>query len=356
MPTWVTFAWGDISDFVQQNRSALLIDLLLTTLLLHPLYTYCRYAWPQKAEEINSSLADSAKQAYLRVFQKIEVTRQEAPARFGVYYHQWYGRRRLVFPIILVALVAGSENFVLGQALLKLDLSSTSIGVLPASIAGAYTFVTWSFFASAQRRSLLIADIMRGALRLAIAVPLGFAMAGLSNAAEPFLAFAVGVFPLDTISTILRQLANKKLTLELGAAGSPSQISQLSGVDAATADRIADADITTISQLAWCDPIDLTMRTNLRFGYVIDIVGQALSWVYLENKLDTLRTFGLRGAFEIREFVCKDLESPDTNRKAQAKAVLAAAAKGASMPLEGLRYAFQQIAYDRCTEFLYEAE
>jgi hypothetical protein len=149
MPTWVTFAWGGISDFVQQNRSALLIDLLLTTLLLHPLYTYCRYAWPQKAEEITSSLADSAKQAYLRVFQKIEVTKQEAPARFGVYYHQWYGRRRLVFPIILVVLVAGSENFVLAQALLKLDLSSTSIGVLPASIAGAYTFVTWSFFASA---------------------------------------------------------------------------------------------------------------------------------------------------------------------------------------------------------------
>jgi hypothetical protein len=266
MPTWVISAWAVASDFVQENRTAFLIDFLLTLLIAHPLYTYFRYAWAQKAEEINSSLAVSAKQAYLRVFQKIEVAEEQAGPCFDIYYRQWYGRKRLVCPILLVLLVAGSENFVLGQALLKLDLFSTGISVLPASIAGAYTFVTWNFFASVQRRNLSIADIMRGALRLAIAVPLGFALAGLSQGAGPFLAFAVGVFPLDTISTILRQLANKKLMLELGAASSPSQVSQLSGVDAATADRISDADITTIAQLAWCDPIDLTMRSHLRFG------------------------------------------------------------------------------------------
>jgi hypothetical protein len=256
----------------------------------------------------------------LRVFQKIVVTAVEAPIRFDVYYRKWYGRNRLVWPIILVLVVAGGENFVLAEALVKLDLSSTGLAVLPASIAGAYTFVTWGFFASVQRRSLLISDIMRGALRLAIAVPLGFALAGLSEGSGPFLAF-----------------------------------SELSGVDSAAADRIADADITTVSQLAWCDPIDLTMRTNLRFAYVIDIVGQALSWVYLEKQLEKLRPFGLRGAFEIRSFMDEELKSTDATKAGSAKAVLATAATSIGITPEGLANAFDQIAYDAATDFLYAA-
>jgi hypothetical protein len=351
---WLVSASIGVIHFVQDNITALIIDLMLTALLAHPLYTYLRHVWHQKAEEICNSLDDSAKKTYLRIFKHIEVTKQDAATTFDVYYRKWYGRNRFVWPIVLVLLVAAAENFILAQTLIKLDASSKSIDVMAASIAGAYTFVTWSFFARVQRRNLLIADIMRGALRLAIAIPLGFTLGGLSEGGGPFLAFAVGVFPLDTISTILRQLANKKLSLELGPADARSQVSQLSGVDSSIADRIEDADITTIAQLAWCDPIELTMRANLRFAYVIDIVGQALSWVYLESKLEALRPFGLRGAYEIREFTDKDLNSADQTTRTRAEAVLAAAAAAAGMPIDGLRYAFNQVAYDSMTEFLYD--
>jgi len=251
--------------------------------------------------------------------------------------------------------VALGENFVLAGALLKLDATSTNIDVLSASIAGAYTFVTGSFFAQTQQRNLLIADIMSGCLRLAMAIPIGFALGGLSTAAGASLAFAVGVFPLSTIKTMLRQIANKKLPVELGPAEGASQITQLSGVDSAAAERFEYADITTVSQLAWCDPIDLTMRTNLRFAYINDAVSQALAWVYLEDALSKLRPFGLRGAFEIHDFLKNGINSADAAQQTAAKAVMAAAANAVGMSPDSLENAFEQIAYDTVTEFLYEA-
>src|SRR5262249_11293168 len=152
--------------------------------------------------------------------------------------------------------------------------------------------------------------------RLAMAMPVGYAFSHfLNREIGPAIAFAVGVFPLNTIATMLRQLANRRLNLELGAAEAKSQIAQLAGIDASMAERIEDADITTIYQLAWCDPIQLTMRTNLTFNYVVDIVSQALAWVYLGDKLRSLAPLGLRAAAEICHFM-HDLEAGEETKKA----------------------------------------
>jgi len=96
------------------------------------------------------------------------------------------------------------------------------------------------------------------------------------------------------------------------------------------------------------------MRSSLAFDYVVDIVSQALAWVYLGEKLIILRTFGLRGAYEIRVLI-NDLSSPDPLRKARAEAVLPVAAAAAGMPLEGFVYALVQIAEDKATQFLLDA-
>jgi hypothetical protein len=45
------------------------------------------------------------------------------------------------------------------------------------------------------------------------------------------------------------------------------------------------------------------MRSSLSFRFVVDVVSQALAWVYLGEKLDQLRTIGLRGAYEINVFL-----------------------------------------------------
>ena len=96
------------------------------------------------------------------------------------------------------------------------------------------------------------------------------------------------------------------------------------------------------------------MRSNLSSDYVVDIVSQALAWVYLGDKLLILRTYGLRGAYEIR-VLNKDLESANADKKAKAQAVVPVAAQAAGIPVAGLVYAFEQIANDSATEFLYDA-
>ncbi len=355
--------WGIALNFSWENTLPLTIDFVLTVLLVQPLCNFLLYGWKRKQEEVDNSLTSAAKRTYLEVFwnrtfaggKTPEETVKDVDKEFAYLYRRWYGRKRFIVPISILFAIAGFENFYLSSELIQLLTGNGELSSAVAAIAGAYTFVTWDFFGRVQRRNLVTADILRGALRMAMAVPLGFAFAALiTKGLAPFVAFAVGVFPLDTIKTILRRLVNDRLKLGLGADTAPDQIATLSGVDRSIADRIEDADITTIPQLAWCDPIQLSMRSSLAFDYVVDIVSQALAWVYLADKLPVLRTFGLRGAYEMK-VLCDDLASNDRIVRGKAEAVLPVAAEAANIPLPGFVYALEQIAGDPATHFLYDA-
>ncbi len=95
------------------------------------------------------------------------------------------------------------------------------------------------------------------------------------------------------------------------------------------------------------------MRTNLSFDFIVDIVSQALAWVYLDGDLVKLRSFGLRGAYEIRK-LGGDLASATPATQAAAQALLTAAAQAINVPVVGLQNAIAEIAADKATEFLCE--
>jgi hypothetical protein len=356
MWSYLTAFWSSVWQFGADHLLTLGIDAILTGLLFQPLFYFLSDGWVRKSEEIETSLVPEAKQTYLKVFWNREVPPADVQREFSALYTRWYGRSRYWVPLALVFIIAVLENYYLGRELIRLvSDQNVKLTTSAAAIAGAYTFVAWDFFGRVQRRSLSTTDILRGALRLAVAIPVGFAFATLlSEGLGPFLAFGVGVFPLQTIGTILRRLVNDKLKLELGANTAPDQIGTLAGIDRSIGDRIEDADITTIPQLAWCDPIQLTMRSSLAFDYVVDIVSQALAWVYLGEKLTILRTYGLRGAYEIRVLI-NDLSSPEPSTKAKAEAVLPVAAAAVNMPVEGFVYALALIAEDKATQFLFDA-
>jgi hypothetical protein len=193
--------------FFRTRWDALLLDALLTILILYPLIDHLTYGWARKANEINSSLGPDAKRAYLAIFQKKTVSNDEAEAEFDRMFRQWYGRWRFAGPVGLVLLGSLIGNFLLGSELIRLASSPPDFGTAPAAIAGAYTFVAWNFFSQMQRRNVSVADVMRGALRLAVAIPVGYAFGQLLNPGlSPFIALAVGAFPLNAIGTMLRQL------------------------------------------------------------------------------------------------------------------------------------------------------
>jgi hypothetical protein len=331
--------------------------LALTMLLLHPLCNFLAYGWKRKQEEVNNSLSVAAKREYLRVFwnQTVRDEPTEINNQFDQQYVRWYGRKRFIAPISIIVFIGACDNLFLAWKLFTLIIDGKPLEGATAATAGAYVFVVYDLFSRVQQRNISTTDILRNALRLALAVPIGYAFASLLQPAlAPFISFAVGVFPLSTIGTVLQRLANDKLGLGLGADSADDQVIKLSGIDRQIADRLGDADITTIPQLAWCDPIQLSMRSNLAFDYVVDIVSQALAWVYLTDRLRKIRPLGLRGAYEFKA-LGDDLASTDVQTKRKAEAVLVAAANAACVAFDGFAYALVQISEDPSTKFLFEA-
>ena len=348
--------WG---GFLLDNAGVVAVDLLLTSLLLYPLLNFLRYGWVRKEEEIRSSLTKEAQVSYFRIFQQRPVEAADAANEFNKLYVRLYGRRRFVPAILFVLIIALVLNFALGKELLDLTFREPAgggkISTVVAAIAGAYMFVAWDFFGRLQRRCLTTADVLRGALRLAIAVPMGMAFSTLlAEGMAPFTAFGIGVFPLETVTTMLRRLVNDKLGLQMGSDGAPDQVTKLSGVDRSIADRIQDADITTITQLAWTDPIQLMMRSSLSFDYVMDLQSQALAWTYFDTEtLTKLRLIGLRGAYEIRSLMDR-LNSGSDDEKTAATGVVAGAAAATGINVINLKDTFSLISVDGSTTFIYE--
>jgi hypothetical protein len=148
----------------------------------------------------------------------------------------------------------------------------------------------------------------------------------------------------------------------LGADATPQETSddliKLQGINKIILERLSNEDVTTITQIAYCDPVRLTMRSNLSFNFIIDCMSQALAWMYLADMLNTIRPFGIRGAFEIK-YLTDDLDREgdkpeDKEAREKAQALLQQIAVAVKVPQDLLQFAFEQIAGDPYTIFLYE--
>ena len=90
-------------------------------------------------------------------------------------------------------------------------------------------------------------------------------------------------FPTVTLMLILRRKAATYLGLGDDAATPKSELESLDGINTSIAEKLAEVGVTTILQLAYEDPIQLSMRLNHSFSYVLDIVGQALVAIYFSG-------------------------------------------------------------------------
>jgi hypothetical protein len=337
----------------------------MTYLCIHPILAYIKRGWDIKKTDILSSLDDKAKPVYLKVF--LNIADGDASVAFEKLYVRRYGRYRLTVPAILLVLVLYPISLLVAEtAVARLSVGATPLGafagtsflLLPgtalAAISGAYTWIVYSLISASSQYNLQPPAVLSAILRMVVAAPLGYAVAYVATPGlQPFVAFAIGAFPLDTVQTVLQRIANKQLNLDIGTDSKTKQVTQLDGIDLPTADRIQTADITTIAQLAYCDPVQLSMRTNLSFDFVIDIVAQALAWLYFEQRMIKIRPLSLRGALEIR-YLCAALASGEAAAKEAAQKTLVAAASAAGIDPDGFRSACQQVADDPYTEFLNE--
>src|ERR1700749_3835802 len=241
----------------------------LTPFGLYPALAHLVRGWRIKRDDIFTSLDSDSKRLYLESFQRRSYI-GDPDKEFEKFYNGRYGRRNYIFPVLALFIVLIPLCYVMSvTALTQVNvlspdhdaniftlLNSTAPYIsLPAvaagGIVGAYLWIVAELIVSMQQLDLAPSDVLRATLRLIIAAPLGYAISSLASPGiAPFIAFAVGAFPLDQIGLALRKVTDRQLNLSIDVGGQPGQVTHLEGIDGPTAERLREANVTTVAQLA----------------------------------------------------------------------------------------------------------
>jgi hypothetical protein len=188
-----------------------------------PFMRFLVTGWAAKRKDIMDGLGEQARVAYFEMFVPADKVPKEEDAikAFEDFYTRWFGRRFFAVPAVvfcIVVLIASTLIVVRGLRGVGY-LNNTPLFDLPwtatAAISGAYLWVCNDFISQGRRLDLTPADVSWGSLRLIIAVPMGYAFASIaSDSAGPFVAFALGAFPLSALTLMLNRLTSKKLGLD----------------------------------------------------------------------------------------------------------------------------------------------
>jgi hypothetical protein len=352
MPFCPAFPQMQMFQLFRQYAEWWLVALLIV-LLVGPIVFYLTGPWKYRREEILGNLSQSSRKLYFKTFCPGLKT---APT-FENYYDSRFGRRHYLLPgAFLIAVSATAAIWAVASVLVWTHLAADAPGILDATsvaaLSGAFVWVVADLLTRWGFRDLSPSNLWWSSWRLVMAVPMAIAV-GRTFAADQAIpiAFLLGSFPTRSISTIARRFARRTLNLGADDKETESELQALQGIDTRIAERFADEGITTILQLAYADPVELTMRcASFSFSFVVDVISQALAWIYLGDNLAKLRPSSLRGAQEIASVIA-DLDGDD-KASDLARATIDQAATLAGVAPPSFESTLREIAEDPYTEFL----
>jgi AraC-like DNA-binding protein len=331
-----------------------------------PVLYYLFTGWSIRRDKLFSYMSEDALRVYYDQFPWSISADKDLKARFTRQFSFLYGRRHFILPLVLfIGLVAGSfanlaltvqSDFTLGSG----HRAISRIAVF--ALLGAFLWCVSDQLARIVRRDLSPRDVYSWDLRILLSVPFGFALAAIvkEDVGVP-VAFFLGAFPTRTLFMIARRFAVQKLSMGDQSDSGRLELQQLQSISREIAETLQDDGIDTISALAWVDPIDLTIRTNLDFNYVLDCMSQALLWVYFQDRTRDLFRFSLRGSQESLTLISslKGVNLPFqadqvlSPKRSQAKATLKDLATILGMSESSLMTTLEQVAADQYTQFIY---
>jgi hypothetical protein len=284
------------------------------------------------------------------------LAKDELQKDFERRFRRLYGRQRYVLPLVLLIVLSAIGFWGTARTLGVWEgISANKFSFRPMVISaflGAFVWVVNDQLGRLRNSDLTFHDVYSAAFRFLLAVPFGFCLQPLANPSIGIaVAFLLGVFPTGTLFTMGRRLAVREMRLGEDSTQSINELEKLQSVSRSSAERFTDEGINTISELAWCDPVDLTLRTNQEFDYVVDCESQALVWVYFGDKTKELYKVSLRSAHEVTSLIYS-LESSDPERRNLAESALHEAATVLSLSPEAVRHTLRQIEEDPFTRFL----
>ena len=326
------------------------------------MYLILKAGWDERRQRIFTYFKPAALQRYFNLFfPSVDISHDNDVAladRFKKHYGCYYGRRHYVAPLLLLSAVAGFGLWGVSETLKNWQALAGKHFALPAvvisSFLGAFTWVASDQLARFRRRDFNSSDVYTGTFRFLIAVPFGYSLSAFAN--KDFgvaLGFLIGVFPTDTLFKIGRRLVSENLHLGENPASGASELEMLQNVGKTNAERFYDEGVTTISELAWGDPVDLAVRTNFDFNYVVDCVSQALLAVYFGQEIQKLGPFSIRGAQEAATLLWLiDDPTVAAAKKVPATQALADAAKALNLDPNTLHHTLTFVTDDPYTRFL----
>ena len=281
------------------------------------------------------AIADQAAVAYTGSCDLWKATATHARPAFEEYYDSQFGQGRFIWPGVLLLVVAAILLFCPATAaLISLRAHAggsppveLSFWVLAVAVLGGYTRVLIDLIDQFQQENIRPSDLLRGCFRLLISVPMGYVIgkwlgADGSNLASA-VAFLMGLFPTSTVMTIGRRIFYI-WTKTQGEDAPSSPLLVLSTIDRDIAEQFKDERIANVTELAYADPVRLSIRTGLGFGYVITCQSEALLAGYLFDRLrmDVMRLFGISGAYEAATLYNEANDNSEPSKKQAALALI----------------------------------
>lgn len=334
------------------------IAAAVLTLGVFPFFHFLVFGLFERRREVLSYFGDKSIKLYFRRFYSAEADKLLRHPRDSLLamYNDRFGVRTFLLPgavyigsliLLIWVMMSSLADTALSAPALKLEARGTY------ALAGAYFWVTWDLIARYRQRDVVRSSLYGYAFRFVISIPLAGALSTLfTDAGAAPIAFALGAFPTTSLIRIIRRQSSKRLGLGDDVDEPKSQLEQLNCINTTLAEKFSDIGVTTMLQLAYEDPIQLAMRTNLSVNYITDTISQALATIYgLDLKITT--PFSVRGGIEAAE-TFEALKSRNSDDSARAKVVVEELAKIMKKPTEVVEKVLHDIRGDPYTDFLRE--
>lgn len=330
-------------------------------LIASPVWFLCR-RWKNKYNFLEGSFNDQSFELYYKLFKPAIRKPDDVNYRdlFHTYFKKGYGRRTFVLPLGVFCFVTIIGSIAVWQSLISIVGGDANAALLPpialSALMGAYMWVGYDQIVRFRTEDLTIHDVSMWSLRFLVSIPIGYSFSYLAK--EPLgipIAFFCGAFPLKSLQTIMRRMARKYLKIGDEADQESSELQNLQGIEKKESERLKDEGVSNILQLAYCDPIDLTMKTTFDFLYLIDIKAQAILWIYLGNRLnDDIRRHGLRSAHEayILMLNLNNVEYPEIREFAEN--IIQQVSTKLAIGIESVENMLHEVADDPHTIFLFQ--
>ena len=325
--------------------------------LLLPALFYLFVTWTMRRKALLDRFSKKdAIRLYYEQFFPCRRLDADLKSQFKREFDRTYGRRYYILPFTLLAIISGIGLWVTtGSVQAWVGWSSNAKPLPPIVITaflGAYAWVLYDQFARFRTGDFTPHDLYSGLYRFLIAIPLGVSLAAFAkDEVGVAIAFLLAAFPTTTLFTFSRRLVSKNLKLGEKEENGRLELEKLQGIGRTNAERYLDEGISTIAELAWSNPIDLTVRTNRDLNFVIDSISQALLWLYFED-VQKLYPLSLRGAQEVCTLF-QELDSEDLQVKHAAEHALKIAAARVGLDEKAFRYSLETVKDDPYAQFLF---